>query len=106
MEEQSTLDSLGSVSFGIIEERADSVLRSSFDRLDSEFCRLCTEGGHDWDCGSTIVDDVVSLANLGVDCRAVSRDYESDAAEAENDGWEQHDWQSWRSIWDQATILQ
>ena len=75
MEEQSLLASTDSASLSSIEERVDTMLRKSFDRLDRDFCVLCTTDGRNWDCGSTalvavIVDDVVSLANLG-DCRGV-----------------------------------
>lgn len=76
IEEQSSLASRDSASMTSIETRADSILRSSFERLDKDFCNLCTLDGRNWDSGSTalvafIVDDVVSLANLG-DCRAVA----------------------------------
>ena len=77
-----------------IETRTDSILRSAFDRLDSDFCNLCTKDGRDWDCGSTalvalIVDDVVTLANLG-DCRGVvCRMLSSDMADL--DEWEHLD---------------
>lgn len=95
-EEQSSLASRDSACQISIEERADIVLREAFDRLDKEFCSLCTKDGRDWDCGSTalvalIVDDVVSLANLGdcrgVVCRLVSSDNVSDAKMTDN-GWE------------------
>lgn len=99
MEEQSVLASRDSACLSSIEERADSVLLEAFDRLDREFCCLCTKDGRDWDCGSTalvalIVDDVVSLANLG-DCRGVvCRQISEGIRDAEMDGWEaldQHD---------------
>lgn len=91
IEEQSSLASRDSACLSSIEERADFILHRAFDRLDKDFCSLCTTDGRDWDCGSTalvalITDDVVSLANLGdcqgVVCRLVSNDSETD------DGWE------------------
>jgi serine/threonine protein phosphatase PrpC len=93
MEEQSSLASRDSAYLSSIEDRADTVLREAFVRLDREFCSLCTKDGRDWDCGSTalvalIVDDVVSLANLG-DCRGVVCRLVSDDSDAEEeDGWE------------------
>merc|ERR1719291_479497 len=74
-EEQSSLASMDPAGLSSIEERVDFVLLRTFERLDRDFCTLCTVDGRDWDCGSTalvaaIVDDVVSLANLG-DCRGV-----------------------------------
>jgi len=101
MEQQSVLaseDSAASYSCSI-EDRAETVLREAFDRLDRDFCRLCTKDGRDWDCGATalvafIVDDVVSLANLGdcrgVVCRLVS-DATNDSDSPEMDGWEELD---------------
>eukprot|EP00804_Cyclotella_cryptica_P020218 CCRYP_010911-RB/>CCRYP_010911-RB protein AED:0.05 eAED:0.05 QI:68/1/1/1/0.5/0.4/5/297/1361 len=94
IEEQSALASRDSASLRSIETRTDLILRSAFERLDKDFCNLCTTDGRDWDCGSTalvalIVDDVVTLANLG-DCRGVvcrmvlSR-------EVDLDGWENLD---------------
>lgn len=91
IEEQSSLASRDSACLSSIEERADFILHRAFDRLDNDFCSLCTADGRDWDCGSTalvalITDNVVSLANLGdcqgVVCRLVSRDSETDY------GWE------------------
>ena len=75
MEEQSALASRDSATISSIEDRTLEVLRNTFARLDKEFCSLCTKGGRNWDCGSTalaalVVDDVVTLANLG-DCRGV-----------------------------------
>lgn len=75
MEEQSSLASRDSASMTSIETRTESIMRSAFGRLDRDFCNLCTKDGRDWDSGSTalvalIVDDVVTLANLG-DCRGV-----------------------------------
>ena len=93
MEEQSVLASRDSACYSSIEERAGIVMREAFDRLDKEFCSLCTKDGRDWDCGSTalvalIVDDVVSLANLG-DCRGVVCRLVSDGMRIkETDGWE------------------
>jgi hypothetical protein len=69
-------------------------MRSAFERLDRDFCNLCTKDGRDWDSGSTaivahIVDNVVTLANLG-DCRGVvCRMVSSD--EVDLDGWENLD---------------
>jgi serine/threonine protein phosphatase PrpC len=76
MEEQSILASRDSASMTSIETRTESIMRSAFGRLDRDFCNLCTKDGRDWDSGSTaliclIVDDVVTLANLG-DCRGVA----------------------------------
>ena len=94
IEEQSSLASRDSACLSSIEERAEYILHKAFDRLDKEFCRLCTSDGRDWDCGSTalvafIVDDVVSLANLGdcrgVVCRSISGD---DSGTETADGWE------------------
>lgn len=94
VEEQSSLASRDSASLSSIEERTDIILREAFVRLDREFCSLCTKDGRDWDCGSTalvalIVDDVISLANLG-DCRGVVCRLVSDNLSAEeiDDGWE------------------
>jgi serine/threonine protein phosphatase PrpC len=75
MEEQSVVASRDSASLSSIQSRTFEVLRKAFDRLDREFCSLCTRDGRDWDCGSTalaalVVDNVVTLANLG-DCRGV-----------------------------------
>lgn len=93
MEEQSALASRDSACLSSIEERANTVLSEAFVRLDREFCSLCTKDGRDWDCGSTalvalIVDDVVSLANLG-DCRGVvCRLVSDDNGVEEEDVWE------------------
>eukprot|EP00581_Thalassiosira_minuscula_P000334 CAMPEP_0183739722 /NCGR_PEP_ID=MMETSP0737-20130205/57788_1 /TAXON_ID=385413 /ORGANISM="Thalassiosira miniscula, Strain CCMP1093" /LENGTH=1535 /DNA_ID=CAMNT_0025974587 /DNA_START=114 /DNA_END=4721 /DNA_ORIENTATION=+ len=112
IEEQSLLASRDSASLSTIEERADFIMRKAFDRLDQDFCSLCTRDGRDWDCGSTalvalIVDDVVTLANLG-DCRGVvyrfvsgkngSTDTETD------DSWEELDpaVQEDNLVWDRA----
>lgn len=90
IEEQSALASRDSAGVSSIEKRADFILHRAFDRLDKDFCSLCTADGRDWDCGSTalvalITDDVVSLANLGdcqgVVCRSVLNGFETD------DGW-------------------
>lgn len=111
MEQQSSLASRDSACVSSIEERADSVLREAFDRLDREFCSLCTKDGREWDCGSTalvalIVDDVVSLANLGdcrgVVCRVVSS---NDGQYSTIDGWEAldpDDQEEDDPIWDRA----
>ena len=110
MEQQSVLASEDSANYSSIEERADTVLREAFDRLDRDFCRLCTEDGRDWDCGSTalvalIVDDVVSLANLG-DCRGVVCRLVSDDTYivSEMDGWEELDTDENEDdvVWDRA----
>ncbi len=112
MEEQSSLASRDSACISSIEERTDSILRDAFDRLDRQFCSLCMKDGRDWDCGSTalvalIVDDVVSLANLGdcrgVVCRVVS---DSGAAAAEVNGWEAlepEDHEEEDVVWDRAS---
>ena len=81
-------------------EEKDFILRKAFDRLDRDFCTLCTKDGRDWDCGSTalvaplIIDDVVSLANLGdcsgFVCRLVSGIDGSGDTETD-DGWEELD---------------
>lgn len=99
MEEQSLLASTDSASLSSIEERVDTMLRKSFDRLDRDFCVLCTADGRNWDCGSTalvavIVDDVVSLANLG-DCRGVvGRVVATNNSETSvENGWEEIDQQ-------------
>ena len=112
MEEQSVLASRDSAYLSTIEERADKVLREAFDRLDREFCTLCTKDGRDWDSGSTalvalIVDDVVSLANLG-DCRGVVCRLVTDCvSESETiDGWETLDEQDdhiENPVWDRAS---
>lgn len=78
-----------------IEKRTDIILRSAFDRLDKDFCNLCTKDGRDWDSGSTalvalIVDDVVTLANLG-DCRGVVCRMVSSSDQLDLDGWERLD---------------
>jgi len=108
MEEQSSLASRDSACLRSIEERADSVLREAFGRLDREFCSLCTRDGRDWDCGSTalvalIVDDVVSLANLG-DCRGVVCRLVSDnISNTETEGWEALDPADGKDVlWDRA----
>jgi len=97
IEEQSSLASRDSASLSSIEERADYILRKAFDRLDRDFCNLCTTDGRNWDSGSTalvahIVDDVVSLANLGdcrgVVCRLVSGNNGSDVSMQADHGWE------------------
>ncbi|EED88683.1 predicted protein [Thalassiosira pseudonana CCMP1335] len=91
IEEQSKLASIDSACVTSIQERTNTILLDAFERLDREFCRLCTRDGRDWDCGSTalvalIVDDVVTLANLG-DCRGVvCRMISSDDVDVE--GWE------------------
>ncbi|KAL9189371.1 hypothetical protein ACHAXT_009046 [Thalassiosira profunda] len=110
MEEQSSLASMDSACQSSIEERADIVLREAFDRLDKGFCQLCTKDGRDWDCGSTalvalIVDDVVTLANLGdcrgVVCRLVSSELKDKAEQ--DDGWEELDPDDHREeVWDRA----
>jgi len=116
MEQQSVLaseDSAASYSCSI-EDRAETVLREAFDRLDRDFCRLCTKDGRDWDCGATalvafIVDDVVSLANLGdcrgVVCRLVSNTI-NDSDSLEIDGWEELDRdenEDENVVWDRAS---
>ncbi|KAL7465672.1 hypothetical protein ACHAXS_005981 [Conticribra weissflogii] len=78
-----------------IEERIQIVLRTAFSRLDREFCSLCTTDGRTWDSGSTalvalIIDDTVSLANLG-DCRGVVCrlfSNENEAVANDMEGWE------------------
>jgi len=52
-----------------------SGLRGALRKLDNDFCRICHEGGREWESGSTalvamIVDKCLIVANLG-DCRAV-----------------------------------
>lgn len=108
MEQQSVLASRDSACLSSIEEKADLVLRDAFDRLDREFCNLCTLDGRDWDCGSTalvalILDDVVSLANLG-DCRGVvCRLVSEGITDAEMDGWEALDQQdNAEDLWDRS----
>jgi serine/threonine protein phosphatase PrpC len=107
MEEQSALASRDSACLSSIEERAETALREAFVRLDREFCSLCTRDGRDWDCGSTalvalIVDDVVSLANLG-DCRGVVCRLVSDDNGTEvEDGWEALDSQDDDNFCDRA----
>ena len=96
IEEQSLLASGNLVQS--IEERAATVLRKALTRLDREFCQLCMTGGRDWDCGSTalaalIVDDTVSLANLGdcrgVVCRVVGQTPKQNTSnEVDTEGWE------------------
>lgn len=112
MEEESVLASQDSAYISSIEDRADTILRKAFDRLDKEFCSLCTEDGRNWDSGSTalvalIVDDVVSLANLGdcqgVVCRAVLDG--ACEATAVRDGWEALDSERQLDagpVWDRA----
>ena len=110
MEQQSVLASEDSANYSSIEDRADTVLREAFDRLDRDFCRLCTQDGRDWDCGSTalvafIVDDVVSLANLG-DCRGVvCRMISDNDTISDMDGWEQLDQEENENdvLWDRAS---
>ena len=85
-----------------IEQRTDIILRSAFNRLDRDFCNLCTKDGRDWDSGSTalvalIVDDVVTLANLG-DCRGVVCRMVSSSDKVDLDGWESLD-----GRWDSAS---
>jgi len=78
-----------------IEEGIQVVLQTTFSRLDREFCNLCTTDGRTWDSGSTalvalIVDDTVSLANLG-DCRGVvCRQFSNQGGTVVSDmeGWE------------------
>ncbi|KAL7483731.1 hypothetical protein ACHAW6_009379 [Cyclotella cf. meneghiniana] len=107
IEEQSALASRNSASLSSIETRTDLILRSAFERLDKDFCNLCTIDGRDWDCGSTalvalIVDDVVTLANLG-DCRGVvCRMILS--GEVDLDGWENLDADKDDNVqWDRAS---
>lgn len=94
MEEQSALASRDSAILSSIEDRTLEVLSKAFDRLDREFCSLCTRDGRDWDCGSTalaalVVDDVVTLANLG-DCRGVvCRVVSSGVAETADTEWQE-----------------
>ena len=112
MEEQSLLASTDSASLSSIEERVDTMLQKSFDRLDRDFCVLCTTDGRNWDCGSTalvavIVDDVVSLANLG-DCRGVVGRVvaTSNSETSVEDGWEEIDQQENNDdgrLWDRAS---
>lgn len=92
MEEQSSLASRDSASLATIETRTETIMRSAFGRLDRDFCNLCTKDGRDWDSGSTalvalIVDDVVTLANLG-DCRGVVCRMVTPQYTDFDDGWE------------------
>ncbi len=94
MEEQSALANRNSAILSSIEDRTLEVLSKAFDRLDRDFCSLCTRDGRDWDCGSTalaalVVDDVVTLANLG-DCRGVvCRMVSSGKAEVADTEWQE-----------------
>jgi len=96
MEEQSALASRDSAIRSSIEDRTLEVLSNAFDRLDREFCSLCTRDGREWDSGSTalaalVVDDVVTLANLG-DCRGVvCRIVSSGIAETADSEWQELD---------------
>eukprot|EP00984_Skeletonema_dohrnii_P027401 scaffold16942_cov151-Skeletonema_dohrnii-CCMP3373.AAC.3 len=96
MEEQSALASRDSAILSSIEDMTLEVLSNAFDRLDREFCSLCTRDGREWDSGSTalaalVVDDVVTLANLG-DCRGVvCRVVSSGIAETSNTEWQELD---------------
>eukprot|EP00986_Skeletonema_menzelii_P016470 scaffold14726_cov146-Skeletonema_menzelii.AAC.2 len=108
MEEQSALASRDSAILSSIEDRTLEVLRNAFDRLDREFCSLCTRDGRDWDCGSTalaalVVDDVVTLANLG-DCRGVvCRVVSSDVAKTDDAEWQELDPEDDEDmLWDRA----
>ena len=108
MEEQSVLASRDSAILSSIEDRTLEVLRNAFDRLDREFCSLCTRDGRDWDCGSTalaalVVDDVVTLANLG-DCRGVvCRVVSSGNAESADTEWHELDPEDDEDmLWDRA----
>jgi len=109
MEEQSALASRDSAILSSIEDRTLEVLRNAFDRLDKEFCSLCTTDGRNWDCGSTalaalVVDDVVTLANLG-DCRGVvCRVVSSGSAETATDAeWQELDPEGEEDmLWDRA----
>lgn len=111
MEEQSVLASRDSASLSSIQSRTLEVLSKAFDRLDREFCSLCTKDGRDWDCGSTalaalIVDDVVTLANLGdcrgVVCRVVTSGF-ADTADTESE-WQELDPEDEEDnlLWDRA----
>lgn len=108
MEEQSALASRDSAILSSIEDRTLEVLSKAFDRLDREFCSLCTRDGRDWDCGSTalaalVVDDVVTLANLG-DCRGVvCRMVSSGVAETADTEWQELDPEDEDDmLWDRA----
>jgi serine/threonine protein phosphatase PrpC len=109
MEEQSALASRDSAILSSIEERTLEVLRSAFNRLDREFCSLCTKDGREWDSGSTalaalVVDDVVTLANIGdcrgVVCRVVSS---GSTAETSDTEWQELDPEDEEDmLWDRA----
>mmetsp|Transcript_30838 Transcript_30838/g.62180 ORF Transcript_30838/g.62180 Transcript_30838/m.62180 type:complete len:1576 (-) Transcript_30838:46-4773(-) len=108
MEEQSALASRDSAILSSIEDRTLEVLRNAFDRLDKEFCSLCTRDGREWDSGSTalaalVVDDVVTLANLG-DCRGVvCRVVSSGIAETADSEWQELDPEDDEDmLWDRA----
>jgi serine/threonine protein phosphatase PrpC len=68
----------------------EEILLNAIGSLDDAFCRLCTEGGRDWDSGSTALIALVAhehlvLANVG-DCRGVMC-HSMDAGNDMKDGW-------------------
>ena len=69
------------------------MLARAITRLDGVFCRLCQEGGREWDCGATalvalVVGETVIIANLGdsrgVMCRRSSSKLGDDDGETNN----------------------
>lgn len=71
-------------------ENIKSALGDALRKLDNEFCRICQEGGRNWDSGTTalvamIVDKSLIIANLG-DCRGIfCRSIEEESFSNDND---------------------
>jgi serine/threonine protein phosphatase PrpC len=74
----------------------ENVLREAIIKLDDEFCRVCHEGGREWESGATalvglLVNEHLIIANLG-DCRGVlCRSVEDKATYLETGCWKQLD---------------
>ncbi len=68
-----------------------SALHDALKKLDTEFCRICHEGGRDWESGTTalvalITDKSLIIANLG-DCRGILCRSAKDASVLRDNGW-------------------
>ena len=53
----------------------EDILRQAFEKMDDEFCRVCVEGGRQWESGSTalvamLANEHLVIASIG-DCRGV-----------------------------------
>jgi serine/threonine protein phosphatase PrpC len=93
--DQYTVDGVFVGSFGS-PSKIEEALRNAIVRLDEDFCRLCVEGGRDWESGTTALVAMLANENLvianvgdcrGVVCRCVDDSSSSMASHLEQNGW-------------------